>query len=378
MGAAFLFIEKGMRMEQRDCLLALYEIPGIGIQTIRAIQASISDLNQLLEMDAGEIRHQTGIEQFRAKLICEQFSLELFEHIFQKLDQAQVKYLTSFDEEYPPLLGQIEDPPPVLYYRGDLTYLKLPSIAMVGTRTPTMYGIKGAIVFARSIAAHGVTVVSGLARGIDAHAHKAALQQPGRTIAVMATGFNRIYPTEHIRLEREIEEGGLVLTEIPLHLSARIGSFPRRNRIIAGLADATLVVEASKHSGSLITSSYASRYGRPVCTIPSNIFSVSSEGNQDLIQDGAIPVRTVSELFRTCNWEIQMKHENIVLGLHSVLSTDEEEVLRILAKGAMTVDELFQYCKFSLGHLYEVLLSLQMRNLITSLTGSHFISLREL
>lgn len=364
-------------MEQRDCILTLYEIPGIGIQTIRALRETIPDLNQLRDMEASEIRQLSGIEAFRSKLIHAHFSEMLFEQTMQKLTVSQVNVLTIMDDAYPLLLQQIEDPPPILYYRGDLSYLRLPAIAMVGTRTPSMYGIKGAMVFGRSIAAHGVTVVSGLAEGIDAHAHKAALQQPGRTIAVMATGFNRIYPTANLRLEREIEERGIVLTEIPLHLSARIGSFPRRNRIIAGLADATLVVEASKHSGSLITSTFAARYGRPVCTIPSNIFSITSEGNQDLIQDGATPVSTVSELFQTCNWEIQMKHENAVLGLQSTLSTDEEEVLRILAKGAMTVDELFQYCKFSLGHLYEVLLSLQMRNLITSLTGSHFISLRE-
>jgi DNA processing protein len=364
-------------MDQRDCILTLYEINGIGIQTIRALCESIPDLNEIFEMREQEICRRTGIEMFRAKLIAEHFQFDLFDQIQEKLHQSDVQVLTILDEAYPTLLKQIEDPPPVLYYRGNLSFLKLPAIAMVGTRTPTLYGMKGAIVFARSIAAHGVTVISGLARGIDAHAHKAALGQPGRTIAVMATGFNRIYPTEHIRLEREIEEHGLVITEIPLHLSARIGSFPRRNRIIAGLADATLVVEASKHSGSLITSSFAARYGRPVCTIPSNIFSVSSEGNQDLIHDGAIPVSTVAELFEACNWRIEMRQENTILGLSEALTSEEEEVLRILAKGAMTVDELFQYCKFSLGHLYEVLLSLQMRNLITSLTGSHFISLRE-
>ena len=364
-------------MNQQECLLTLYEIPGIGIQTIRALQDSISNLNQLFEMDASEIKKYTNIELFRAKLIKEKFKLEFHEQTMEKLRQSQVHYFTIMDEAYPALLKQIEDPPPVLYFRGDLTYLKLPAIAMVGTRTPTLYGIKGAIVFSRSIAAHGVTVVSGLARGIDAHAHRAAIEQPGGTIAVMATGFNRIYPTEHIRLEKEIEEKGIVLTEIPLHLSARIGSFPRRNRIIAGLADATLVVEATKHSGSLITSSYAARYGRPVCTIPSNIFSVSSEGNQDLIHDGATPVSTVSELFRACNWDIQMKPEKEILDMHTELSSEEQEVLRILARGAMTVDELFQYCKFSLGLLYAVLLSLQKRNLIASLTGSHFISLRE-
>lgn len=206
-------------------------------------------------------------------------------------------HLLCFDDEgYPDLLRQIPDFPLLLYARGDRRLLAAPQIAIVGSRLCTPGGAQTAFEFAAQIAASGLTVTSGMALGIDAAAHRGALDAGGDTLAVIATGADIDYPASNRRLAARIRETGLLVSEFPLGTPARRANFPRRNRIISGLALATLVVEAAKRSGSLITAGFAADQGREVFAVPGSIHNPQARGCHDLIRDGAVLVESPGEV----------------------------------------------------------------------------------
>jgi len=200
------------------------------------------------------------------------------------------------DREYPELLRQTATPPPVLFLRGRRDGLAGPAVAVVGSRHPTHYGASVARSLARELAAAGITVVSGLARGIDAEAHRSALEAGGRTVAVLGCGVDRCYPPEHEYLCREIESAGAVVSELPWGAPPVAANFPRRNRIIAGMSLATVVVEAGEKSGALITANQALEENRLVGAVPGSVFSPLSEGTHKLLKDGAILVRSARDV----------------------------------------------------------------------------------
>lgn len=210
---------------------------------------------------------------------------------------ARHRILCRDDPDYPPLLTQLPDPPPVLFLNGDPALLTAPQVAIIGSRDATPQGLKLAREFARELASAGVTITSGLARGIDGAAHQGALDAPqGRTIAVVATGPDRIYPAAHRRLGHRIADHGLIVSLWPTGTQAQAGHFPQRNRVISGLALATLVVEAGDNSGSLITARLAGEQGRQVYAVPGSVFSPVSRGCHRLIREGAQLVETAGEI----------------------------------------------------------------------------------
>lgn len=211
--------------------------------------------------------------------------------------------LTLADPAYPQALLQSSDPPSLLYAKGDVSLLGRPAIALVGSRNATAQGLANAEAFAASLSDAGLTVVSGLALGIDAAAHRGALSQAGSTIAVIGTGADRIYPARNAALARRIAEGGLVLSEFPLGTPPTDYNFPRRNRIIAGLARGTLVVEAAIGSGSLITARLAGELGREVFAIPGSIHSPLSKGCHQLIKQGAKLVESAQDILEELAWQ---------------------------------------------------------------------------
>ena len=217
------------------------------------------------------------------------------------IERAGMRLLTAFDEEYPAALSEISDPPFVLYAAGRLERLKGPAVAIVGSRAATRYGRDVAARLARDLAAAGVTIVSGFARGVDHAAHEAALSEPGGTIAVLGCGLDVDYPREHSLLKDEMRIRGLLLSEYPPGSDPRAEHFPVRNRIIAGLSAGVVVVEASRRSGSLITARLANESGRDVFAVPGSVFSQTSIGAHELLRDGAILCRgaedVLSELF---------------------------------------------------------------------------------
>ena len=217
------------------------------------------------------------------------------------IERGGIRLLTPFDDEYPRLLGEIADPPFVLYALGKIERLRLPAVAIVGSRDATRYGSDVATRLARELSGVGVTVVSGFARGVDAAAHAAALEGPGGTIAVLGCGLDVDYPREHARLKASLAADHLLLSEYPPGAEPRPQNFPIRNRIIAGISSGVVVVEASRRSGSLITARLAADFGRDVFAVPGSVFSPTSLGTHELLRDGAILCRgaedVLAELF---------------------------------------------------------------------------------
>jgi DNA processing protein len=214
----------------------------------------------------------------------------------QEIERAGMRIVTAFDEEYPRLLLEIADPPLLLFAVGNLERLRGPAVAVVGSRAATRYGLEVAASLGRGLSEIGVGIVSGLARGVDAAAHRAALPHSGGTVAVLGCGLDVAYPRENEALQREIAERGLLLSEHPPGEEPRPYHFPVRNRIIAGLCAGVVVVEASRRSGSLITARLAADFGRDVFAVPGSVFSETSAGAHELLRDGAILCRGVGDV----------------------------------------------------------------------------------
>lgn len=214
----------------------------------------------------------------------------------QRVAPLRDSVVTRIDPEYPPLLLEIADPPPVLHFRGDVSLLARPCVAMVGSRRASPYAVNAAHHLAGKLASVGVAVVSGLARGVDAASHHATLDAGGKTIAVLGTGIDVIYPRSHARLFKRIEKEGVIVTEFPPEAPPKREHFPIRNRVISGLAYGTVIVEATGRSGSLITARMAAEQNREVFAVPGSIFSAGSEGTHRLIQYGAKLVHDVNDI----------------------------------------------------------------------------------
>jgi DNA processing protein len=241
--------------------------------------ASPAMLRQLLSIDATE-----AVEPWRN------------DELRRQIDTVRETTVTLADEEYPLLLRQLVDPPLALFYRGNLALASHPSIAMVGSRRASPYALSVAAQLARELVSAGVTVVSGLALGVDAAAHQATLDASGETIAILGTGIDIVYPRCHRRLFDTIEERGLILTEFPPGTAPFRHNFPIRNRIISGISLGTLIVEATGRSGSLITARTAAEQNREVFAVPGSIFSGGSEGTHRLIQYGAKLVHDTNDI----------------------------------------------------------------------------------
>ena len=247
--------------------------------------------------------------------------------------EAPASMLLLSDAGYPPALGDLPDPPVVLYALGSLD-IPGPAVAIVGTRDATPYGERATRELASALARAGSVIVSGMARGVDSVAHRAALDAGGVTIAVLGTGVDRAYPVSNRPLHRRIAREGLLLSEFPPTTAPTRGSFPRRNRIIAGLAELTIVVEAGRKSGALITAMHAVELGRAVAAVPGPIDSPQSAGTNELLRDGAIVIAEIADALALVGLTPALS------GARVIASDDERAVWDALAAGAMDLDSL--------------------------------------
>ncbi|MFC4760572.1 DNA-processing protein DprA [Fructobacillus durionis] len=288
-------------MKQKEFLLALHLTKGIGLirkeKIIRAIEEnrakteypwSFSELLLILEMNG-------------QKRFADQLAVAYQEGLLLARNYPDA-YLSYFDEEYPVLLRESYQAPLILFYKGDLRALQLPALAVVGTRTATAYGQEVLRYLLPPLLERGGAIVSGLAKGIDVMAHQVTFAHGGVPIAVIGSGIGRAYPVQNRRLQEQVAEQGLLLSEYPRDVGPSRGHFPERNRIIAGLTRATLVVEAKKRSGSLITANLALQNNREVLAVPGSIFSEESRGCHEIIQAGALPVRSVEDILKNANF----------------------------------------------------------------------------
>lgn len=297
----------------------------------------------------------------------------------QELDliyKYKASVLTIEDTLYPENLRTIHYPPPVLLYKGTITEADKNSISIVGSRKATYYGKMVAEKLGKDLALAGLTIVSGMARGIDTAAHKGALSVNGRTIAVLGCGIDHIYPPENRRLAQEIEASGAIMSEFPFFTMPERQNFPRRNRIISGLSLGTVVVEAAEKSGALITADFALDQGREVFAIPGNITSPLSNGSHNLIKQGAKLVNNYQDILEEIHLAIPQKTvEEEITAKDISLSPEEKIIYQVMTKEPSQIDEIIKVSKLSVGKVSEILLNLELKDLIKEIEGKRFIKL---
>ena len=284
------------------------------------------------------------------------------------LSQPGNQLLTLGDEAYPAALLEIPDPPVALYVKGDAALLSRPSLAVVGARNATPQGEANAESFSRALSEAGLCIVSGLALGIDAAAHRGGLAGPGSTVAVIGTGADRIYPARNAALARQIAEAGVIVSEFPLGIGPLAHNFPRRNRLIAGLAQGVLVVEAALKSGSLITARLATDCGREVFAIPGSIHSPVARGCHQLIRDGAKLVETAVDILD----ELRLAPREAAPQLASApddAEGDEALVIGAMGHDPVDMDALVQRTNLTAEALYAILLALELDGRVSRLPG---------
>ncbi len=279
----------------------------------------------------------------------------------------ELKALGRRSRLYPPLLGELHDPPAALHVRGDAELLQEPAVAIVGARSCSPYGAQVARDLARELAAAGVVVVSGLARGIDGEAHRGTLDAGGRTVAVLGCGIDRDYPRSHSELARRIRERGAVVSEYPPGIEPAPWRFPARNRIIAGLCAATVVVEARERSGALITADFALELGRDVFAVPGEITSALSAGTNDLLRQGAAPLLAARDVLEALGLEPGARQP-------PPLSPAASQVLRLLADGARDADDLSRSSGRTTAEVAALLVELELAGVASEADGLYRVS----
>jgi DNA processing protein len=294
----------------------------------------------------------------------------------ERLQSVGIRPLARFQQGYPERLREIADAPPVLYVRGAWLSDDEWSVAIVGTRRATAYGRQATMEFARGLAANRVTVVSGLARGVDTIAHRAALDAGGRTVAVFASGLDTVYPPENRRLADEIAERGALVSDYPLGTKPRAEFFPRRNRILSGLTLGTLVVEGDHTSGAMITAKFAAEQGREVFVVPGSIFSPQSRGPLSLLRDGATPATSPDDVLEALN--LTMLGAQLDFGRAAPPSNPEEVALMgVLSREPRHIDDLVRSSGLAASTVSGTLALLELKGLVREVGGMQYVRVRE-
>ncbi|MFZ2098268.1 MAG: DNA-processing protein DprA [Anaerolineales bacterium] len=297
------------------------------------------------------------------------------EQVWQRLQSLDVQVLTWEDEGFPCHLKKIDQPPPVLYIRGTLTPEDEWAVAIVGTRRVTAYGRQVAEEVATALARNGVTIVSGLARGVDSIAHQAALNAGGRTLAVLGNGIDLVYPPENRRLAAQIIEHGALVSDYALGTPPDGVNFPPRNRIISGLSMAVIVVEAGQTSGALITASFAAEQGRDVFAVPGNINAPQSQGTNRLIRDGAQPLLNPQDVLEALNLTMVAEHRAVRVAL----PTDpvESQLYKLLSHQPMHVDEIRAQANMPIETVTATLVMMELKGMVRQVGGMNYVAVRE-
>jgi DNA processing protein len=296
--------------------------------------------------------------------------------LVDSIHQKNVQVLTLLDEDYPKLLKQIEQAPPVLYIRGTLLPADDFAVAMVGTRRISAYGQQITRDTSLYLAGHGLTIVSGLARGVDALAHQSALQAGGRTIAVLGSGVDVIYPPEHRQLAEAIIENGAIISDYPLGTQPEGVNFPPRNRIISGLSLATVVVEAGERSGALITADFAVEQGRDVFAVPGNILSPASKGTNRLIQKGAYALVSPQDVLDLLDLTQVEEYKAARQALPA--DTTEAKILQSMGYKPVHVDEICNAVGLAVEKVTAALTMMELKGLVQHVGGMRYAAIREI
>src|SRR5277367_4248349 len=366
-------------MDSREAFIALNMIEHVGPVRARLLLEHFGDAPKILAASKSELLRVRNIgDETAAAIAGWEKSVDLAGEL-KRISDFGCHILISADENYPALLREIYDPPLVLYVKGALTAKDKNAVAMVGSRQTTHYGIETARKLAYQLAYVGVTVVSGGARGIDTAAHQGALAAKGRTICVLGTGINLVFPTENAELFQRISENGAVITQFPFNRPADKQSFPIRNRIVAGMTLGTVVVEANLTSGSLISANFANEYGRQIFAVPGRIDSPRSKGCHELIKKGAKLCEGVEDILSEFEYLFPASNRPPSPGETGVLpalelSENEQRVLAVVKTGdETTIDEVIRASGLPSSAVSVALFSLEMKRLVKQLPGKLFI-----
>jgi DNA processing protein len=366
-----------MDRDELAAWLTLQQCPGIGPVKFRAIAESIGfDLRQLLQLD----RHSLAAAGLKPEQInaIKNPPDAVIKGCFEWLDASpQHHLLTQNSPDYPELLRELHNAPPLLYAIGRLELLSSPQIAIIGSRNCSPGGASSALDFSAVLAQSGFTITSGMALGIDSHAHRGALDANGNTIAVIGTGIDRIYPSRNKKLAHEIAAAGLVVSDLPLGAPPNRENFPRRNRIISGLSLATLVVEATRNSGSLITARLGLEQGREVFAIPGSIHNPQVKGCHQLIRQGAKLVEQASDIIEDLGSLLGLMAQHSEAPDKAPppteLDEDYQRLLEQIGYDPVPIETLLQRSGLTIDQLSSMLLILELQDHIQTAPGGLYM-----
>ncbi|MBU1998753.1 MAG: DNA-processing protein DprA [Candidatus Omnitrophota bacterium] len=368
-------------MTDSEILMGLNFVPGIKREIWIKLFEHFGSLADILKEDPQDLAFIAGMPRELALRICSLQRADI-EREFELAKGLGLKIVTIKDALYPENLKQIYDPPPVLYIKGNLSADDNLSVAVVGSRAATYYGLSCAERISGDLSRSGLTVVSGMARGIDTASHRGALKSGGRTLAVMGSGFNHIYPKENQGLIQEIAASGAVVSEFPINIRPTKMNFPRRNRIISGLSLGVVVIEAARNSGALITSEFALEQGRDVFAVPGRIDSPNSSGTNKLIQEGAKLVKDASgiieELSPILISRLRIRQENVNIGKVNLnssakdLDQQEQRLYKLISRRPMEIEAIVEELKLPVEKVFSILTLLEVDGRIRQLPGKIF------
>lgn len=348
-------------------LIALNRMDRVGPRTVAKLLNRWPDLQEMFQLTVSELEH-AGLPPLLAQTI-KKFDLNVVQDDLNWLNAAEDNHLLTWDSpSYPSLLKEISDPPVVLYAKGQLSALEKPRLAVIGSRNPSVTGSENARFFAKALAAYGITIVSGLALGIDSQAHIGCLEADGSTIAVLGTGIDFIYPRRNLKLAEQITQNGLLLSEFSLKSPPIAGHFPRRNRIISGLSLCTLVIEAAIKSGSLITAHMALEQNRDVLAIPSSIHNPLARGCHYLVQQGAKLVTSVKDVLDELRIEPQTVNTDKPI---FSLASENKNLVKFIGFEMTSVDQIMLRSGYDIEQVTSELAELELRGAVISVPGGY-------
>jgi DNA processing protein len=371
------------KTEELESWIKLWRVSGVGAKYFQRLLESFDSPKDVFNSPSTSLKH-AGISQNLADAILDDKDSDSATADLEWLNTADNHYIITIHcPEYPALLKQIDSPPPILYVHGNLSIINDPQLAIVGSRNPTQSGMTSAYDFAKYLGQTGLCITSGLALGIDGSAHQGALDANAPTIAVIATGIDRVYPAKHRDLAHKIVEKGAIISEFPIGTQPRSGNFPRRNRIISGLAHGTLVVEAALKSGSLITARLASEQGREVFAIPGSIHNPLAKGCHQLIRQGAKLVENAQDILEEMSAVIDLSQidqtdiptiDKTKINSTNTISEDPEHQLLLEKMGydPVPIDQLVVSTGFKPESIAAMLLILELQNQVSSNGGGTY------
>ncbi|MBA4395602.1 MAG: DNA-protecting protein DprA [Desulfobacca sp.] len=358
--------------------MALNRIAGVGQVSYARLLERFGSPEMVFQADLEALQSIEGLRKTTALAIVKFKRAEKIDRELDRLEQQGVNVLTFNDPLYPPLLAKIHDPPPYLYFKGRPSAQDSRSLAVVGSRNGTSYGIRMTERLAWSVSQSRLTIVSGLARGIDTAAHQGTLMAGGRTVAVLGSGLDVIYPPENEKLFHQICEQGMVCSEFPLGTLPERQNFPIRNRIISGMSLGVMIVEATLRSGSLITARLALDQGREVFAVPGSIESFKSSGTNHLIKQGAKLVEHARDILEELRLEeppcaTDAKPESPSEATRASLSLEEKQIWDLLSQEPVHVDQMVRQNELEISRILSLLMVMELKGLIKQLPGKLFI-----